>query len=308
MIAMKIIESINARINNYSVLSNILRDYLRVASDPVRHVQRIIASKSFSNSDLRIDTRSGFLLTNASQFEGLSELISKLQPFAFLRAEDLKGEHQVSPKPYYFNILDRGDVQSMPEIISFALSQSVLDILAPYYGLVPNLSHIGIFLSAHTGDTVSGTQHAHWDNHDCRHVKMFCYLSDVGPNDGPLTFLPADKSLWLRKKTGRILSTRAIRDDSEWQRYFTEKDLVKVIGPAGTVAFLNTSECMHFGSRCNPGGRRLSLVLHYAKFAEYSSTRTRIYQDLNVATSPELMPQNLNKAASLMFQIINPKN
>lgn len=302
------LDSFNARLRHYSILYNMLRDYHLIASNPIRHLKRLQVGKSFCNPDLQIDSKSGYLITSASKLEGLTELISRLQIFATPRAEQLSGDHKVSQKPYYFNILNRIDAEKIPELIGFSLSPAMLRILAPYYGFIPNLSHIGVFLSAHASTTTTkGTQNAHWDNHDLRHVKMFSYLSDVGPDDGPLTFLPADKSAWLRRKTGRIFRTPPIRDDSEWRRFFTDKDLVQVTGPAGTTAFLNTSDCMHFGSRCKPEGRRLALVLHYAKFAEYSFTWTKNFEDLNVATSPELRPQNLDEAAALMFHLLQPE-
>ena len=301
--------ALRSRFNKLSVLANIARDYQRIGLDPMRHTRRIFAARGFKDANLKIDPDAGFLLSEADRIEGLPQLLAQLRPFALSRAEELADKHLVAAKPFYFNVLHRNDIRSMPELVKFTLSPAMLKILSPYYGLVPNLSHIGIFLSAHTGSLDNkGTQHGHFDNHDRRHVKMFCYLNDVSSDDGPLTFLPADKSLWFRRKTGRIIRSHPVRDDNEWRKYFSERDLVEVTGPAGTVAFLNTTDCLHFGSRCRPGGRRLTLVTHYTKFAEYSYARTTNYQDLNMATSPELRPSNLNEVESLMFHLVsNPR-
>jgi hypothetical protein len=299
-----LINSVKARFNRLSVLSNVVRDVGRVATDPARHMRRIAAARSFGLPRVEIDPQTGFALCDASKIDGLATVIPKLRAFSLRQADELASAQASVDKPFYFNILGREDLQSMPELVKFSVSRGPLNTLVPYFGLVPNLSHIGIFLSAPASGKRRGTQKAHWDNHDRRHVKLFCYLTDVGSDDGPLTFLPADKSWWFRKKTGRILGTFPVRDDSEFRRYFTERDLVEVTGPAGTVAFLDTTRCMHFGSRCRPGGRRLALVIHYTKFAEYSSTRTGHFQDLNMATSPELRPDDLDPLASLVYQLV----
>lgn len=299
-----LVKSAKARFQRLSVLSNVVRDIGRVAEDPQRHFRRFITARQFGDGEPRISRETGFALSDASRIEGLEPLLRHLQPFALARAEQLAATQAAAAKPFYFNVMERDDVEAMPELVRFALSRGPLNSLVPYYGLIPNLSHIGIFLSSAAGEGRRGTQNAHWDNHDRRHVKLFCYLTDVGPDDGPLTFLPADKSWWFRKKTGRILRTFPVQNDAEFNRYFTEKDLVEITGAAGTVAFLDTTRCMHFGSRCRPGGKRLALVIHYTRFAEYSFTKSKRFEDLNMATSPELRPVNLDPVESLVYHLV----
>ena len=50
-------------------------------------------------------------------------------------------------KPFYFNILTRGDLVVMPQVVDFAVSDGVLKVLAPYYRRLPELSHMAVFVS-----------------------------------------------------------------------------------------------------------------------------------------------------------------
>jgi hypothetical protein len=303
---MSIVNSLSARLDRMSIVKNRLNELRMIIQDPSRHAKRFFYSKEFAHPTLNISSDKGYLITSHEKIAGLTDTLQNLTQFAVLKQRSLiNHKNDRFNKPFYLNILSRNDLSAMPELVSLVLSEGILNILAPYYGLIPNLSHIGLFSSSYQDAVAVGTQCAHWDNHDRRHVKMFCYLTDVTKDDGPLTFLPAEKSLWLRKKTGRLLHTSPFRDDSEWRKYFTEKDLIHVTGPSGTVAFLDTTRCLHFGSRCNPNGHRLSLVVHWTRFAEYSYTRTKSWEDLNMATSPELRPKHLDKAARLMFHVLD---
>jgi hypothetical protein len=66
-----------------------------------------------------------------------------------------------------------------------------------------------------------------------------------------------------------------------------EHDVLRLTGPVGTCGFVDTSRCLHYGSRCT-SGYRLSLVLHYAMFSEYAAGKSRPYSDFNLTKSPAI--------------------
>ncbi len=298
-------------LSRMTVVRDRLRDYRRIAGDLPRYRERRAAAGPANLQVPQIDRDKGYMLTTVDRIAGLPALSTELRAFAERRIEGLDHgrirelAETGAVKPFYFNILDREDVKAMPELLDFALSDTMLDILSPYYGVLPELSHMALFVSGLFGDSGPniGTQRMHWDNHDRAHVKMFCFLDAVTSADGPLTVLPADKSMWLRKKTGRLLGTHPIKDEREFYRYFTDKDLVEIVGPPGTVAFVDTTRCMHFGSRTVGQGRRLAFVVHYTLFADYGIARTGEFQDLNMATSPELRPPHLSGRQALAYRI-----
>lgn len=283
--------------NRQSVLRNHLRDTRRIIDDPLRYAQRRRLLSRLDAPEIAIPRDSGFVVTSADRIPGLAPLQETLRQIADDRFENLDreafdaGVRAGAVKPFYFNLLEREDVVRWPQLLGFALSRGMLSIVGHYCGLLPELSHMAIFYSGLEGaeacDKVRGTQTLHWDNHDFSHVKFFCFLDDVGEDDGPLTVLPADKSAWFRKKTGRRFGTWPVRDDAELFRYFSESDLIPVVGPAGTTALVDTTNCLHFGSRTSGTGRRRTFVIHYTRFADYGTARTTRFQDLNLATSPE---------------------
>lgn len=299
-------------LSRMTVVRDRLRDYRRIAGDLPRYRERKAAAGPANPNLPQIDRDKGFHLTTADRIPGLPALSTALRAFAEQRIARLDRDRiqalaeTGAVKPFYFNILDRDDVKAMPQLLDFALSDTMLDILSPYYGVLPELSHMALFVSGLFGDTGPniGTQRMHWDNHDRAHVKMFCFLDAVASADGPLTVLPADKSMWLRKKTGRVLGTHPIKDESEFYRYFTDADLVEIVGPPGTVAFVDTTSCLHYGSRTVGAGRRLAFVIHYTLFADYGNFRSGEFQDLNMATSPELRPPHLSGRQALAYRII----
>jgi len=285
------------RLTRQSVLRNYLRDARRIVAEPAHYLQRKRLASELSPPPLTIPKELGFVITEPKVIPGLQELQALLRSLAERKFGEIDfkafdaGVKQGSVKPFYFNLIDRKDVIENPQMLTFALSLPMLSIVSRYSKVLPELSHMGIFCSGlDTGSNEvkpRGTQVLHWDNHDLGHIKFFNFLDDVGENDGPLTVLPAEKSWWLRKKTGRRFGTWPVRDDAEFYRYFSEKDLLPIIGTAGTVAFVDTTRCLHFGSRTRGTGRRRTFVLHYTKFADYSESRTKLYQDFNLATSPE---------------------
>lgn len=210
-------------------------------------------------------------------------------------------------KEFYFNVLDK-EHPMMPYLMKVALTDSIILPLSKYYGLLPELSHMGLFVSGFgepwtDSSTPLGTQCLHRDNWDRKHVKVFVHLTDVTEDDGPLCLLPADVSTWLMKKTGHYWNCKPYRDDAEWKRYVSDKDFVKVTGPAGTVAIVDTSACLHYGSRTRAGRQRQVFVLHYTEFSAYSDAVTGEYEDINLPTCPELA-QGLTGRQKLVFRTI----
>lgn len=317
---MNVESSVNALLLRYNKVNDYRNFISRTFSDVSRYGQRKKFARellSRTPGGVAIDPAAGYVVTVAEKLEGLPEVVPLLQKFAENKLclldlpKLIKGEADRGgpAKPFYFNILTRHDLRGMPQVVDFALSDPVLKALVPYYNILPELSHMAVFVSGFadpfTADSSPlGTQCLHVDNHDLRHVKLFCLLSDVGEKDGPLTLLPADKTAWLLKKTGRRWKTPPFRDDKDLYRYFGDNDLVRVTGPAGTLALVDTTKCLHYGSRCQDNGRRTVFVIHYTLFADYSRKYTADFQDLNLATSPEFRSVAMNKRASLVYRLV----
>ena len=92
---------------------------------------------------------------------------------------------------------------------------------------------------------------------------MIVLLRDTTHENGPLTFLPRSVSqnvaakfdYWSRKCPYRM-------SDEDIYSVADRKDAIEFCGPRGTVLFLESSGCFHFGSR-NSIKPRFQLMLGY---------------------------------------------
>jgi hypothetical protein len=122
------------------------------------------------------------------------------------------------------------------------------------------LGDVKLMYSPNKNFEVGRSQTFHLDGEDYRQVKVFIHLTDVDANTGPLTILDATNS---RKVYAGIRRGRTPKHADETIFSFTdEHSAIQLCGPKGTIAFVDTCQCYHFGSR--PSSRpRLLLQLQY---------------------------------------------
>jgi hypothetical protein len=101
----------------------------------------------------------------------------------------------------------------------------------------------------------------HLDEHDFRQVKIFVNLDDVTGEEGPFTFLPAPETAAVCRAVGKGWGAGRLTDDEVLGNTAPEK-VVRLIGSAGDGAFVDTSRCLHYGSRTIKG-RRAILMIKY---------------------------------------------
>ena len=264
----------------------------RFVEDPERHLSRRRLAREclrHGGPGPEMLKDAGYRLFVPGEFPGTESLARVCQNIvADKLAERSIDEIRVQgTKPFYVNIIEEDDFLAHPEIIEFALSDPVLRLLTTYYGTLPEIRFAAIFLSSPGGDDPNlGTQIFHWDAGDRRHVKFFMNIADVGVDDGPLSFLPKAQSDALRNKGLNRWRGVKMRDEQVFAE-FSQNDILRLTGPAGTCGFVDTSRCLHYGSRCT-SGYRLSLVLHYAMFSEYAAAKSRPYRDFNLTKSPAI--------------------
>ena len=148
-----------------------------------------------------------------------------------------------------------------PELLRRVIARPILDTATNYLGAVPRLSGAMLVWSPEN-DTARSSQLFHFDYEDLTQLKMFINIFDTTEEQGPLTFLPADISAQVQNSMGRILGR--VSDEQVYQAGGRNHD-VKLVGPSGSGAFLDTSRCLHYGSRFNKKDR-LILIVQFLKF------------------------------------------
>jgi hypothetical protein len=113
----------------------------------------------------------------------------------------------------------------------------------------------------------------HVDPEGLTQVKFFINVFDVGEGEGPFTFIPADETAriiyevnLLRQQHGKQHAGRYL--DDEISAVGADGSIVRVTGPRGSGVAVDTSRCLHLGSRVSPGSFRLCLYIQYCTTRE----------------------------------------
>jgi len=203
--------------------------------------------------------QSGFKKFVEKDIPGLADMVAICR-HVLAGYESKNVESSESKKPFFSNLLTQDDLAAQPEILEFAISPVMTEIVTDYLGAVPRMHCLGIFISPVTNTMIS-SQCFHRDEHDFRQVKIFVNLDDVTGEEGPFTFLPAPETAAVCRAVGKGWGAGRLTDDEVLGNTAPEK-VVRLIGSAGDGAFVDTSRCLHYGSRTIKG-RRAILMIKY---------------------------------------------
>jgi hypothetical protein len=150
----------------------------------------------------------------------------------------------------------------------FVLSEAVLGPVSAYLGVVPVLNLVDLWYSVHGAEKHKSSQRWHLDSGDTTQVKVWIHCSDVGPDSGPLTVLDAASSDDFAERIDYDFG-KGHRVADEFVDELAGSAVTALEGPAGTVHFVDTSRCFHFGSRVDQGGtpRRVFVAQYLTPYA-----------------------------------------
>jgi hypothetical protein len=155
--------------------------------------------------------------------------------------------------------------------LDFALDERVVGPVAAYLGVVPVLTDVDVWYSAHHPKAPKSSQLWHLDHADTTQIKVWIHVDEIDMLSGPLTVVgAADSSEIADANDYDFGDSYRLADDA-----VPDDRCVAFEGPAGTVDFVDTSRCFHFGSRVSAEGRpRRIAVFQYLtpysfKFADH---------------------------------------
>ena len=194
--------------------------------------------------------------------------------------QERKQKYLARKQSFLRYLLDDEDLRHHPDLVEWALSDASLGAATQYLGMVPYLSRVDLMYSLpRDGDDNIASQLFHLDYEGVTQVKTFVHVFDVDETQGPFTFIPADatarilrdiRQLRRRRRTGQDVESRRYSDD-EIAAVGGRDDIVTVKGPAGAGVAIDTSRCLHLGSRVRPGAFRLCLYLQYCTTRELTN-------------------------------------
>jgi hypothetical protein len=169
--------------------------------------------------------------------------------------DQLERQQRQSHKGFWVSLLDGETHEAFSSdsvYVRFALQPRVVQLVTAVLGELPLLSYVLLTLSREGRQSLSYSQLWHRDHDDVRVLKLFTYLTDVlDDGDGPFTFLPGPAA-----DTVGFTVRSHVPDTRVFSRI--DASSVRVMkAPRLTTFVVETSRCLHMGSRMAPGHRRL---------------------------------------------------
>src|SRR5437870_8886998 len=260
------------------------------ALQPVDFYQRRRAAARYNHrfpSD-RMTLANGYALLPSGTLPGTPEIIDTCQRLFIVKKAAVEAsapagkeaaKEQRKKRGFLKNLLDNDDLRAAPLLLDFALSDSLLSIVTNYLGVIPRLTRVDLVYSIprHMPDEHIASQLFHQDPEGVRQAKVFLNVFDVNEDEGPFMFIPASRSEAIvsamrhqRRQAGARDEVRYRDDEVGAQGGLA--DVVRLRGPAGTAAVVDTSRCLHAGSRIRPGYFRLCLFIQYCTTRENAQT------------------------------------
>jgi hypothetical protein len=245
-------------------------------------LQRRTAAADYNrrHADTRLDREGGYAMLAPGSVANTDEIIAlslRLFEEKQRQLEAATGSNPSKKWAFLRSILTNQDLAQNPALVDFALSDSLLAPVTNYFGTIPHLNRIDLLYSVnHGGEEAISSQIYHLDPEGRRQTKLFMNLRDVGPDEGPFTFIPAAESTRIvhaikkqRPAEAEMAAARYL--DQELAAVGALEKAISVSGPKGSAVLVDTSRCLHFGSRVKPGTYRLCLYIQYCTSREHGN-------------------------------------
>ena len=209
--------------------------------------------------------REGYLKLEPSYFESLPAALDACNA-AFESAERtgaLKEMRASGPKEFLVTIIRNEEAFQHKGLMALAVSGPLIRLASKYLGSVPMLSGLRLWWTpANAG--VAGSQLYHCDREDRRQIKVLINVTEATRATGPFTMIPADISERIKSAVGYSYKRYRLSDEEVWSAESNPRS-VELTGPAGTAYCVDTSRCLHYGSR-NNSEQRLLMMIQYTRF------------------------------------------
>jgi hypothetical protein len=161
--------------------------------------------------------------------------------------------------------------------LDFVKHPKILATVSKYIGHLPILQYVGVWHSTYMPGIFRSSQLFHCDWEDVISAKVFVNLNDVTPSNGALYALDATTSKDIRKKIGYTFTGEHYRvpDETIMSNMTDASELINFSGPPGTVSFVDTTRCFHYGSRMEPSTDRLVAVISYMSPAALNISQSK---------------------------------
>jgi len=215
--------------------------------------------------------RDGWAIDSSMSLPHLDRVLDDAEKIIAERS-GLRRSAQGAYRSYFQDVWTPADLEQYPSFLDFATSSDVLATVGDYLESIPALSTTlpsGIrFVESNAAfddqpERPHDSQLYHIDYYSLPNVYVLVLLRDTTAENGPWTFLPrgvsqkaaAALNYWGRQRGYRV-------SDEEIYSVVNRNAAIEFCYPRGTVLFIESSGCFHFGSR-NSVKPRFQLMLGY---------------------------------------------
>ena len=241
-----------------------------------RQKYNFIQSDKYSSSVQDLDQNGLSIIRN---FISIDRLDAVKKEF-----EDIKQRGELQYNDFYTEQVGH-PLASCKSVFDIVFDDNAIEVAKNFFGCVPCVTNVQLRKSKATlKDEINlpgngQTTRFHCDKDSPRFVKFFFYLNDVGPNNGPFTYVKGSN---INKFDGWKSKVRW--SDEEIQSIYGQQNMVNCTAKAGDVILGNTNG-FHKGQKITEGERMLLTVYYSVNPTEWRSTfggriRTEDYEKL----------------------------
>lgn len=166
------------------------------------------------------------------------------------------------------------DVLRAPHLVAVANDPRILGIVSEFLGCKPTIGYLAVWWSYHTDKGAQQAEFFHRDVDDWKFVKLFVYLTDVGPDSGPHVYVQHSSN------SEKLMEIRRFTDEEVRDTFGPENQLT-MTATAGH-AFLEDTFGIHKGQPVISGMRLIFQVVYSLSplpYGQKSTVMTRVELD-----------------------------
>ncbi len=172
-------------------------------------------------------------------------------------------------------------------LLKLALDTRLLEIVSLYLGMWPRLHSVAAWLNYPTPIPASTSQLWHSDPEDLTIIKVFIYLTDVGEQSGPFTYVPETQPFGRKAKQAARCKKRGSDDDM--RRVFPSNAWQVCTGAKHTMILADTLGC-HRGGKPESDPRILITFT-------YTSATPLVHRQIRITGTPDWITADIQRAA-----------
>lgn len=162
---------------------------------------------------------------------------------------------QRGSKAFFSQLFVEEDYRLDGPIMQFVLNERLLKTISTYLGSAPFLQSAELLYSRPMPGPLKTSQMWHRDRLDEMVMKVFVYCMDVGPDNGPFTFIPKDLGQKVPEWHFQYIK------DEDMRKHVPDSEVQTLLGPTGSTLLIDSYGCFHQGSRCKEP--RLAAIIDF---------------------------------------------